>query len=112
MFELIDNGWGNQISERARERHGKLRVMCPFIKLRAARRLVAEGHKPEIRIITRFSLSDLSSGVSDVSALRWLIDQGARIRGILGLHSKMYLFGERHSIVTSESHGGGIVPES
>jgi hypothetical protein len=101
MIELIDSGWSSQISERAKERHGKVRVVCPFIKRRAAKRLLDEGHRPEIRVITRFNLSDFSAGVSDISAMRWLMDQGARIRGIKGLHSKMYLFGDHHSIVTS-----------
>lgn len=101
MIELIDSGWSNLFGERARERHGKLRIMCPFIKQRAVRRLLDDGHRPEIRIITRFNLSDFADGVSDVSALRWLLEQGAHIRGIRGLHSKMYLFGESHSMVTS-----------
>lgn len=101
MIELIDFGWSSQISARANERHAKLRVVCPFIKQRAVKRLLDAGHRPEIRVITRFSLSDFAAGVSDVSALRWLLDQGAKVRGIKGLHSKMYLFGERNSIVTS-----------
>ncbi len=101
MVELVDNDWSAHFALRAKERHGTLRIVCPFIKQRAVKRLVDAGHRPEIRVITRFNLSDFATGVSDVSALRWLLEQGACIRGIRGLHAKMYLFGERHAIVTS-----------
>jgi hypothetical protein len=43
----------------------------------------------------------MHEGVSDISALRYLLDNGARIRGIKNLHSKLYLFGQKQVIVTS-----------
>lgn len=101
MIELTDKGWPAHFSLRAKERHGTLKVVCPFIKQRAVKWLVEKGHRPVIRIITRFNLSDFAARVSDVGALRWLLEQGASIRGVKGLHAKMYLFGERHAIVTS-----------
>ncbi|MGJ8632289.1 MAG: phospholipase D-like domain-containing protein [Luteolibacter sp.] len=101
MIELIDGGWSSHFTARAKERHATLRVVCPFIKQRAVKRLLDSGHRPGIQIITRFNLTDFSSGVSDVGALKWMIKQGAQIRGVKGLHSKMYLFGDRHSMVTS-----------
>ena len=52
-------------------------------------------------VITRFNLGDLADGVSDIAALRKLLDFGASVRGIRDLHAKVYLFGTRRAIVTS-----------
>jgi hypothetical protein len=52
-------------------------------------------------VITRFNLDHFSEGVSDTSALRLLLDEGARIRGLKRLHAKLYLFGSSEAIVTS-----------
>ena len=58
------------------------------------------GHT-SVRVITRFNLADCASGVSDVSALRILLDAGAKIRGVKNLHAKLYIFGATRAIVTS-----------
>ena len=38
-------------------------------------------------MITRFNLADFAEGVSDIEALRLLLDAGANIRGIRNLHA-------------------------
>jgi hypothetical protein len=77
----------------------ELFVISPFIKLRSVKRLTAG--KKKIQVLTRFALSDLFEGVSDLSALRYLLKLGAEIRGIKYLHSKLYLFGQQRAILTS-----------
>ena len=52
-------------------------------------------------MITRFNLADFADGVSDVAALRMLLDAGASVRGIRDLHAKLYLFGTSQAIITS-----------
>ncbi len=73
-----------------------------------------------IRVITRFSLDDFASGVSDIDSLRYLIGVGGQVRGIRGLHAKLYLFGESRAVITSanltsggllKNHEFGIVAE-
>ncbi|MGA2795578.1 MAG: phospholipase D family protein, partial [Roseiarcus sp.] len=59
------------------------------------------GRSKTIRVITRFNLADFSEGVSDIAALRKLLNVGARVRGVRNLHAKLYLFGDRRAIVTS-----------
>jgi hypothetical protein len=98
-FQLIDHGWEAQFETASMLKAKQLRIMSPFIKKRAAARL-ARGKK-DIRVLTRFSLPEFAEGVSDLSALRAFLKAGAEVRGIRNLHSKMYLFGDRRSIVTS-----------
>lgn len=97
---IIDRGWGAEILAAAAADRSMLRVVSPFIKEAALRRLLAL-HPSAIEVITRFSLADFAAGVSDIAALRALLDAGARIRGIRHLHSKLYLFGNSQTIVTS-----------
>lgn len=100
-FQLIDTGWDTVLSEAAVADRAELRVVCPFIKVRAAERLLTGKCPGKIRVITRFHLGDMCDGVSDPEALRLLLEHGAEIRGVRNLHAKLYLFGDQRAIVTS-----------
>lgn len=77
-----------------------MRLVSPFIKIGAVQRLI--GSRPRsIDVVTRFNLGDFSERVSDLAALRLLLDMGARVRGVRDLHAKLYLFGDNTTIVTS-----------
>ena len=99
-FRLVDSGWASELLDGVRVSAGRLRIVCPFIKERALNRLL-ELHPKQVRVITRFNLAEFADGVSDIAALRNLLESGAVIRGIRNLHAKVYLFGARRAIVTS-----------
>src|SRR5438552_2765248 len=98
-FRLIDCGWIEEFQAASKLKTDELFIISPFIKLRSVKRLTAG--KKKIQVLTRFALSDLFEGVSDLSALRYLLKLGAEIRGIKYLHSKLYLFGQQRAILTS-----------
>lgn len=100
-FRLIDRGWDKELEAALQQEIDCIRVIVPFIKQRAAERLLRSGCLETIEVITRFHLGDFSDGVSDIGALRLLLSKGAKIRGVKNLHSKLYLFGESQVIVTS-----------
>ncbi|MCB9838235.1 MAG: phospholipase D family protein [Phycisphaeraceae bacterium] len=100
-FRLVDAEWDRELLSAAAIDTLRLRIICPFIKRRVISRMLQSGSPHEIHVITRFNLDDFVAGVSDTSALRALLDRGARIRGIRNLHSKLYLFGDVRAIVTS-----------
>jgi len=100
-FRLVDSGWSDELDAGMRERPQTVSIVCPFIKKRTVERLVL-AHRPyDLRVITRFDLNAFNAGVSDLDALDLLLQSGAKIRGVVGLHSKMYIFGARRAIVTS-----------
>ncbi len=99
-IRLIDAGWGKEFTDALHADASELRIICPFIKSGALDRLLAKRPR-SIQIITRFNLSDFAEGVSDIIALRKLLDVGASVRGIRNLHAKLYLFGSTRAIVTS-----------
>ncbi|MBI1178718.1 hypothetical protein GC207_14895 [bacterium] len=100
-FQLVDQGWDKLLTSASAADRSALRIICPFIKLRAVRRLLTGTTPDVIQVITRFHLGDLCDGVSDTAALRVLLDEGAQVRGVKGLHAKLYLFGDQRAIVTS-----------
>jgi hypothetical protein len=97
---LVDAGWSREIAKALRAEADELRIISPFIKTGALGRLLPA--KPRnVSVITRFNLADFAAGVSDIEALRRLLECGAAIRGVRNLHAKMYLFGDKRAIVTS-----------
>ena len=105
---LIDREWDSEFAEALAVSSGNLRIICPFIKAPVIKRLLS--HKPKnVRVITRTNLDDFASGVSDVAALRQLLDANARVRGIKNLHAKLYIFGRSRAIVTSANLTGAAL---
>jgi len=101
MFRLVDSKWDKEIADALTAHRSEIKVISPFIKKGAAERLVKNGRPDLLRVITRFNLSHFADCVSDLSALKFLLDHGAEIRGIQHLHAKVYLFGAKRAIVTS-----------
>jgi hypothetical protein len=99
-FKLVDSGWGKVLDEAICVDGSQVRILCPFIKERAARRFLVHGQPKLFQVITRFDLDGFLEGASDLGALRLLLKAGAQIRGIRNLHAKTYLIGKR-AIVTS-----------
>lgn len=100
-FRLLSSGWGQELDQAVGLRAGPVKVICPFIKAHTARRLLAHGGGGTLLVLTRFDLRCFNEGASDLEALQLLRCAGASIRGIRGLHSKLYLFGNERVIVTS-----------
>lgn len=100
-FKLLDSGWADEIDAGVRATPGSILIVCPFIKRRTAERLLSVRPPADFRIVTRFDLNAFNAGVSDLDALELLLQSGAKIRGIVGVHSKMYVFGSTRAIVTS-----------
>ena len=81
-FRLVDAGWSAEFESALSIDHSELRIVCPFIKARALDRLLA--FRPQnVRVITRYNLNDFARRVSDIAALRTLLDRGASVRGTL-----------------------------
>ena len=99
-IQLVDGGWSEEFTEAVQDDPNELRIVCPFIKASSLQRLLR--HDPgEIQVITRFNLADFADRVSDIAALRMLLEADAKVRGVRNLHSKLYLFGESRAIITS-----------
>lgn len=97
---FVDKGWNAIFQEAAQQAREEILVISPFIQLSAAKALFGQG-RTKFKIITRFNLGQFYEGVSDLEALEFLINRGAKIKGILNLHAKVYIFDTSKAIVTS-----------
>jgi phospholipase D-like protein len=100
VTRLVDHDWVRELDAALRADASELRIICPFIKAPVIRRLLASA-PARVRVITRFDLNDFAQGVSDIAALEGLLQAGAQIRGVIGLHAKSYGFGDALAFVTS-----------
>ena len=100
-IRLVKSGWEREVGDAlAAAGGGDLRIICPFIK-RDALEPFLSGELKVIQVITRFKCADFAMGVSDIEALRKLLEVGTQVRGIQDLHAKLFLFGSNRAIVTS-----------
>ena len=99
-IRLVDGGWDKEFTEALSADASELHIICPFIKTGAVERLLSRQPR-NIRVITRFNLADFSEGVSDIAALRRLLDADASVRGVRNLHAKLYILGASRAIITS-----------
>ena len=98
---LVDSGWEAELRSGIAAAAGRLQLACPFIKNSVIIRLLDAAELDEIQVVTRFNLRDFARGVSDIAALHVLLDAGADVRGVNGLHAKVFVFGDRRATVTS-----------
>ena len=96
----MGSGWAAEIAAGLEVGAGEVLIVSPFIKAVALEPLLT-SHVGGLRVITRFNLRDFADGVSDIKALRMLIEANAVVRGVSGLHAKLYVFGSVRAIVTS-----------
>lgn len=83
------------------------RIISPFVSDAAVAFLLRHFGGHSLRLITRYCLEDFFAGVSQLNALSRLLSAGARVRGIRGLHSKVYIFDPASTIITSANLTAG-----
>jgi phosphatidylserine/phosphatidylglycerophosphate/cardiolipin synthase-like enzyme len=98
---LVDRDWGAELTDGCRRHGTALRIISPFIKVRPVVELLTTSQPPQFEVVTRFNLADFGSGVSDLAALRVILEAGGRVRGVRSLHAKVFLFGNTRAAVTS-----------
>ena len=118
-WRVVHGNWAAELEAGLGRSSGVVRIICPYIKAGALDHILAS--KPAfLQVVTRYSLNDFATGVSDLAALRTLLDVGAAVRGICDLHAKAYIFGDQRAIITSanltqaglgHNHELGVVTE-
>ncbi|WP_179352199.1 phospholipase D-like domain-containing protein [Winogradskyella vidalii] len=82
-------------------------IVSPFITDNIVKHLLEVFKGKLIKVITRYNLNDFKKGVSSLAALERLVKSNAQIKGVIGLHSKLYLFDNKSVIITSANFTNG-----
>lgn len=99
--ELVDSGWFDLLDSSFRSTSGPVRIVSPFIKRRTVERLLGHFSGANVQVITRLKTADFAAGASDVNALELLLKNGASVRTVFGLHTKLFIFGFSKVLITS-----------
>ena len=83
---VVEVGWASEFEEALELDADEFLVVSPFIKSGALAKLLANPPR-SCPVITRFSLEDFASGVSDTITLQQFLSVGAAVRGIQNLHA-------------------------
>lgn len=105
-MEIIQNKWISIFLNELKDTN-ELRIISPFISDNMVNHLLKNWKGNKIQVITRYNLNDFRSGVSNLSALKKLIEKGTEIKGIKDLHSKAYIFDNKSMIITSANFTNG-----
>jgi len=106
MIEVIEKNWLDVFLKELRESE-EVFLISPFVTDNTVNHLLKNRQRAKIRLITRFNLNDFRSKVSSLSALKKLVENGVEIKGIKGLHSKVYIFQNRSTIIGSANFTSG-----
>ncbi|MCX5778740.1 MAG: phospholipase D family protein [Elusimicrobia bacterium] len=109
MTEYLRDNWRTFFDQEL-VKSTRIRIISPFVGKTTIDWLLKKYASKNISLITRFNLNDFYEGVSQLDAIEALVKTGAYIRGIQGLHSKLYIFDDRTAIITSANFTeGGLV---
>lgn len=99
-LQLIKSKWRATLLE-CTQSADYLLIVCPFIKASVIKELLATFPAKRVEVITRMNTADFYDGVSDTEAIRILLESGAQVRALKGLHTKLYIFDDTKAIVGS-----------
>jgi HKD family nuclease len=106
MVEIIHNNWLDFFLRELKDTKQVL-IISPFITRNIVDHLLDNRVDAEVKLITRFNLNDFRARVSSLSALKKLVDVKVEIKGIQGLHSKVYIFDSKSVIIGSANFTSG-----
>jgi hypothetical protein len=108
-IELITENHGFEIKDLMNLVEDRILIISPFMGMKTCEELsnVIIKNKLLCKIITRFYREDFIQNASSLDGLSYLLDAGAEIMSLIGLHTKLYIFDDKYSIITSANYTYG-----
>lgn len=106
MIKTISENWLEELNNELVDTN-TVCIVSPFITDGVVRHLLGNFKGNKIKVITRYNLNEFRRGVSSISAMERLLKNNTQIKGIKGLHSKLYLFDSKSVIITSANFTNG-----
>ncbi|GMO42103.1 MAG: hypothetical protein Ta2F_18100 [Termitinemataceae bacterium] len=108
-IDLITEKHGLEIMSILSQSQENILIISPFLGRKTCEELskviISNGLK--CKIITRFYREDFLQGANSLDGLLSLLDSGAEIRALIHLHTKLYVFDDNYSIITSANYTYG-----
>lgn len=104
MIKVVSEEIRESIEKLFNESEVSVQIVTPFLSVKTAEllcNLLKNKKNFECILVTRIYLKDLLEGVNSIEALLMLLDAGAKIYSLQGLHAKLYLFDDETVIIGS-----------
>ena len=110
-FELLKNPWINKFIELVKSAEDSIRITSPFIKENIVNILLEnKRNNARIELITSVKLISFIQGSIDLKSLETLLSYGAKLSNNQSLHSKIYIFDDKRSVISSANlTNGGLI---
>jgi hypothetical protein len=107
--ELITENHGLEMDNLFKSTNRRILIISPFLGLKTCEKLAnaITDNALKCKIITRFYREDFIEGASNLNGILSLLESGAELRALVGLHTKLYLFDDFCSIITSANYTYG-----
>lgn len=105
-MEVINENWLHHFLGELNN-SDNVNIVSPFITDNIVKHLLDNFKGETIKVITRYNLNDFRRGVSSLTAIDRLVKNNALVKGVSGLHSKVYLFDKKSVIITSANFTNG-----
>ncbi|PKL14702.1 MAG: hypothetical protein CVV52_00570 [Spirochaetae bacterium HGW-Spirochaetae-8] len=108
-IQLITKTHGCEISDMLESAQKQILIISPFLGEQTCKHLARclSNKNLNCRVITRFYREDFIQNVSSLDGLEALLDVGADLKAVIGLHTKLYIFDDYLSLVTSANYTSG-----
>jgi hypothetical protein len=108
-IELITENHGLEIKSILNIVEDKILVISPFLGMKTCEELSSIIMKKKLlcKVITRFYREDFIQNASSLDGLLCLLESGAQVMSLIGLHTKLYVFDDKYSIITSANYTYG-----
>jgi len=102
-IELIAENHGDEIKDLLLSSKDNLYIISPFMGMSTCKELsnIITANKLNCKIITRFYRENFFQNVSSIDGLLLLLKSGAELMALKYLHTKLYIFDDNCSIITS-----------
>jgi len=102
-IELLSENHGNEVKSLLFSSKESIYIISPFMGSSTCKELsnIIISNKLKCKIITRFYRENFIQNVSSIDGLLSLLNSGAEIMALKHLHTKLYIFDDIYSIITS-----------
>jgi len=102
-IELLSENHGDELKKLILSSRENLYIISPFMGTSTCKELsnVIKNNKLNCKVITRFYRENFIQNVSSIDGLLSLLNSGAELMALKNLHTKLYIFDDNCSIITS-----------
>lgn len=101
-MKIIKTPWKEEFISLVESSEQSIKICSPFVKFKVVEELYKhKNENTQFSLVTNFNLENFHKNVSDLGAMRYILDKNGEIKNYQRLHAKFYIFDNKSIIITS-----------